>query len=107
LSQAKGFAANAEPLTRLANSLPPFPYWPSLKGMVKADWDHLLATERPLLDEALLSLHRIRLENDNYSPAERGLRELRVHAWKTFIGVVVTAALGAAVVLFHRIFKKP
>jgi hypothetical protein len=54
-------AVDTVPLSRLALALPVFPYWPRIKGMEQADFDQIIANEKPLLNEALLTLHRLRL----------------------------------------------
>ncbi|HEX4796187.1 MAG TPA: hypothetical protein VH370_20525 [Humisphaera sp.] len=50
---------NLAPISRLALTIPVFPYWPQVKGMTRADFDKVTADEKPLLDEVRLTLRRM------------------------------------------------
>ena len=59
---AAGLGVDTTALARLDLHLPVFPYWPrSPDQMSEADFDQVLADERPLLDDALLVLRRLRV----------------------------------------------
>jgi hypothetical protein len=62
LAMAEGLNVDTTPLTKLALHLPVFPYWVRTKGMTKADYDIILHDEKPLLEDALLALRRLKLE---------------------------------------------
>ena len=59
-AHSRSLAVDTMPLSRLALALPVFPYWQATKGMTQGDYDRIIAEEKPLLDEARLTLHRLK-----------------------------------------------
>jgi hypothetical protein len=111
-TQAPNIGARVDitPLSRLAVHLPVFPYWTTLRGMTQADWDGITAEEKPLLDDARVTLHRLShhtfgsvasaLSPGSGSPAQR-LRELRKQN-KDLPGPSKLTRAGGGTVRIHR-----
>ncbi len=62
-AKQRNLTTDTESLARLDLQMPVFPYWPRApKEMTQADFDRILSDEKPLLDDARLTLHRVSIE---------------------------------------------
>jgi hypothetical protein len=59
---SKRWATDTMPLSRLAEALPVFPYWPRTTDRSKNYFDGIIAEEKALVDDARLALRRLILE---------------------------------------------
>jgi hypothetical protein len=66
------WATDTTPLSRLAEALPVFPYWPRVNDRSRSYYDGILAEEKPLLNEALLALRRLSLDVQTHGEERSG-----------------------------------